>query len=92
MITKMSSRGQIVIPQELREKLKADEGTVFAVEGSEDTIILKRINLPSKETLFKELERIAVEGKQRLLSQGIKEGDIPNIVQRRRLDEGGFRH
>ena len=26
---KMSSRGQIVIPQDIREELKASEGTIF---------------------------------------------------------------
>ena len=39
--TKMSSRGQVVIPQDLREELGIEEGTVFAVMGSRDTLILK---------------------------------------------------
>ena len=39
-ITKMSSKGQIVIPQELREGI--NEGDKLVVIRSEDQIILKR--------------------------------------------------
>ena len=82
--TKMSSRGQVVIPQDIREELNATEGTVFAVIGSKDTIVLKKIETPSKHALIKELETIAKEGKKRLEQKGIKESDIPEIVQRSR--------
>lgn len=46
-ITSMSSKGQIVIPQALREKLKLKEGERFVILGQEDTIILKKMNLPT---------------------------------------------
>lgn len=82
--TKMSSRGQIVIPQDIREELNAKEGTMFAVIGSKDTIVLKKIGTPSKHILIKELEAIAKEGKKRLGQKGIKESDIPAIVQKAR--------
>ncbi len=42
MIT-MSSKGQIVVPKELREEMKIDEGTNFAIFGKDDTLILKKI-------------------------------------------------
>ncbi len=82
--TKMSSRGQIVIPQDIREELNATEGTVFAVIGSKDTIVLKKIETPSKDTLIKELQVIAKEGKKRLERKGIKESDIPEIIKKSR--------
>jgi AbrB family looped-hinge helix DNA binding protein len=82
--TKMSSKGQIVIPQDIREELRATEGTVFAVVASKDTIILKKIETPSKERLIQELETIAKEGKRRLERKGLKESDIPRIVQQSR--------
>ena len=78
---KMSSKGQIVIPQDIREDMNASEGTVFAVVGSSDTIVLKKMQTPSKEDLIKELEIIAKEGKKRLTKKGIKESDIPKIVE-----------
>ena len=73
---KMSSKGQIVIPQDIRDEIKADEGTVFAVIGNKDTVILKKITTPSKDELIKQLTIIAKEGKERLQKKGIKESDL----------------
>lgn len=81
---KMSSKGQVVIPKEIREEICADEGTVFAVISSKDSVILKKIATPSKEDLIKELKIIAKEGKRRLQKKGIKESDISKIVEKAR--------
>jgi AbrB family looped-hinge helix DNA binding protein len=79
---KMSSRGQIVIPQGIREELKASEGTIFSVVSSKDAIILKKVSVPSKEDLIKEIGAIALEGRKRAEKLGIKESDVPKLVQR----------
>jgi len=76
----MSSKGQIVIPQKIREELGAYEGSVFVVLGSKDYIVLKKIEMPSKEALLKNLERLAVKGRQRAERLGIKESDVDEIV------------
>ena len=81
---KMSSRGQIVIPQDIREELKASEGTIFSVVSAKDAIILKKIPTPSKEDLMKELGAIALEGRKRAEKLGIKEIDVPELVHRAR--------
>jgi len=81
---KMSSRGQIVIPQDIREKIKASEGTIFSVVSSKDAIILKKISTPSKEELIKEIESIAREGRKRAEKLGIKESDVSELIQRAR--------
>jgi len=79
---KMSSRGQIVIPQDIREEIKASEGTIFSVVSAKDAIILKKISTPSKEDLIKELWVIALEGRKRAERLGIKESDVPELVRR----------
>lgn len=79
---KMSSRGQIVIPQDIREEIKATEGTIFSVVSAKDTIILKKVSTPSKEDLIKEIEAIALEGRKRVEKLGIKESDVPELIQR----------
>ena len=81
---KMSSRGQIVIPQDIREELKASEGTIFSVVSAKDAIILKKIRTPSKEDLIKEMGAIALEGRKRAEKLGIKESDVPELVQKTR--------
>jgi AbrB family looped-hinge helix DNA binding protein len=73
---KMSSKGQIVIPQSLRENLGMDAGSLFAVYGEHDTLVLKRINTPSKESLMNDLQSLAEKSKKRLQAQGISEKDI----------------
>ena len=81
---RMSSKGQIVIPQAMREELHADEGTLFMAMRNGDTIILKKIETPSKEELIKRLHSMAKEGRARLEARGVKEEDIPGIVERSR--------
>ena len=79
---KMSSRGQIVIPQDIREEIKASEGTIFSIVSAKDTIILKKVSTPSREELIKEIEAIALEGRKRAEKLGIKESDVPELVQK----------
>ena len=86
-ITKMSSKGQVVIPQHIREELDAREGSIFAVIGSKDSVILKRIETPSKEALIKDLGEIARQGRRRAERLGIKETDVPTLVQKNRQEK-----
>ncbi|HLD07089.1 MAG TPA: AbrB/MazE/SpoVT family DNA-binding domain-containing protein [Candidatus Nanoarchaeia archaeon] len=81
---RMSSRGQIVIPQDIREELKASEGTIFSVVSAKDAIILKKISTPSREELIKEIGAMAFEGRKRAEKLGIKESDVAELVQRAR--------
>ena len=53
-ITRLSSKGQIVIPKTLRNLLSLRAGEVFAMFGEGDTIVLKKLELPS-DTEFEEL-------------------------------------
>ena len=81
---KMSSKGQIVIPQGMREELNAGEGTIFAIARTDDAVVLKKLETPSKEEILKKIEVMAKEGRKHLERIGIKESDIPHIVQRSR--------
>ena len=81
---KMSSKGQIVIPQDIRTEICAVEGTMFAVVSGRDSIVLKKVATPSKEDLISELQIIAKEGRKRLEAKGIKEADIIGIVEKSR--------
>ena len=83
-MVKMSSKGQIVIPQDIRTEIDASEGTMFAVVSGRDSIVLKKVATPSKEELIRELKEIAKEGRKKLEAKGIKEADIPSIVEKAR--------
>ena len=45
--TKLSSKGQVVIPEEIRLRLGLKEGTRFVVIGDRDVVILKTIAPPA---------------------------------------------
>jgi AbrB family looped-hinge helix DNA binding protein len=47
--TKMSSKGQVVIPEEIRQRLGLKPGIQFVVVGNRDVVILKAISPPSME-------------------------------------------
>ena len=80
--TKMSSRGQIVIPQNVREEIEANEGTIFIVMTSGDSLLLKKVETPSKQEVLENLEKMAKEGEKIAEKAGIKERDVANIVRR----------
>ena len=83
-IIKMSSKGQIVIPQDIRAEMHASEGTLFAVVSGKDSIVLKKVAMPSKEDLISELQKIAKEGAKRAKKLGIKEANVPDLVHKLR--------
>lgn len=80
-ITKMSSKGQIVIPRQLREEMDIREGETFAVAGNDDTIILKKVTVPSREELFQKVTKWGTEFAKK---KGLKEEDVMKIIHKRR--------
>jgi len=45
-ITKISSKGQVVIPSEIREKMNLEVGNLLIISDSDDSICMKKIELP----------------------------------------------
>jgi AbrB family looped-hinge helix DNA binding protein len=52
--TKLSSRGQVVIPEEIRKRLGLEPGAQFVVVGEGDVVVLKALKAP-KMSDFREL-------------------------------------
>jgi len=71
-ITTTSPKGQVVIPQEIREQMKLASGTKFAVYGRGDTLLFKRIELPT----VKDFEKLASFGRLFAKRKGIQERDV----------------
>ncbi len=79
-ITSISSRGQVVIPQAVRDKLSLHEGEKFVVIGEDDTIVLKKLEMPSFKGFDKLLERTREFAK----GKKIKPEDVDEAVKRAR--------
>jgi AbrB family looped-hinge helix DNA binding protein len=45
----MSSRGQVVIPELVRQQLRLEPGTEFIVVAKDDVIVLQRLSVPAWE-------------------------------------------
>jgi len=50
-ITKMTSKGQVVIPEEIRTHMHLEPGTKFIVMAIDDSIVLKKITPIPKNDL-----------------------------------------
>ena len=57
-ITKMTSKGQVVIPQDVREERNLKTGEKFLVYGTADAIILKRVEKLEQADDIEEFEKI----------------------------------
>ena len=79
-ITSVSSRGQVVIPQSLRDRLKIHEGEKFVVIGEDNTIVLKKLEMPSFSGIDKLLKKTREFAKQK----GLKETDVEEAISKSR--------
>ena len=74
--TRLSSKGQVVIPEEVRNDLGLREGDQFVVIGQGDAVILKVITPPKLEDFQKLLSQARVEAKK----AGIKKADLKSAI------------
>jgi AbrB family looped-hinge helix DNA binding protein len=56
--TKLSSRGQVVIPEEIRNRLGLEPGDQFVVVGEGNVVILKTVEPPNAKELKALLDQV----------------------------------
>ena len=81
-MTKMSSRGQIVIPKDLRKNLEV--GTPFLVSRKGDMLMLKKMSISKA---WQELDRMFKENRKKVRESGLKESDVMKIVEKFRREK-----
>ena len=74
--TKMSSKGQVVIPEGIRKRLGLKAGAQFVVVGDKDVVILKAINPPSME----DFDALISEARRQARKTGMKRSDITAAI------------
>ena len=70
--TKMSSKGQVVIPEEVRNALGLKAGSKFVVVGEGDVVILKVVTPPS----MSDFDDIIQEARRQARQAGMKRSDV----------------
>jgi AbrB family looped-hinge helix DNA binding protein len=76
--TRMSSKGQVVIPEEIRKRLKLSAGARFVVVGDDDVVILKRIDTPD----MSDFDALIREARRQARSAGMRKSDVQEAVAR----------
>jgi AbrB family looped-hinge helix DNA binding protein len=74
--TKLSNKGQVVIPKSMRFGL--EKGSLFVVNRKDDLIILKKVNTK----VGKRWEKIFEKCRKAIRKAGLKESDVPKIVHK----------
>lgn len=78
--TKMSSKGQVVIPEEIRKRLGLKTGSRFVVVAEKDTVIFKAVSPPS----MGEFDELIAEARKQARREGMKRSDISAAVKKSR--------
>ena len=76
--TKMSSKGQVVIPEDVRSRLGLEAGEQFVVVGDKDVVILKRIAPPS----MRDFDELVGQARRQARNARMKRSDVQAAVQK----------
>jgi AbrB family looped-hinge helix DNA binding protein len=81
--TKLSSRGQVVIPEEIRTRLGLEAGVRFVVVGEGDVVVLKALKPPRPEEFKKLLDQVQEAARK----VGITPEDVERALQEVRAEK-----
>lgn len=74
--TRMSSKGQIVIPEELRRAFGWNSGTSFIVVGRPDAIMLQPVTMPD----MARFDGLIAESRKQAKVTGLRVGDVAAAI------------
>ncbi|RKX37860.1 MAG: AbrB/MazE/SpoVT family DNA-binding domain-containing protein [Verrucomicrobia bacterium] len=74
--TKMTSKGQVVIPEAIRKSLHLETGNQFVVVADHDVVILKTIKAPE----IGEFDALLSKARKQAKTAGMKKSDISAAI------------
>lgn len=81
--THMTSKGQVVIPEQVRKSLGLETGVQFVVLGEKDVVILKTITKPSMSNFDALIARARLQARR----AGLKPSAVARIIKRVRAEK-----
>ena len=75
--TRLSTKGQVVIPESIRNQLHLESGTQFIVVAEGDVVVLKAISTPS----MSEFDPIIARARKQAADAGLTPADIDGAVK-----------
>ena len=79
-VTRLSTKGQVVIPRRLRDSLGLEPGDKFVVVGEGETLVLKRLSSPDRGS-FADLTRRA---RRLARERGLTEAHVSAAIRKAR--------
>lgn len=80
MTTKMSSKGQVVLPEALRQMYGWGSGTAFTVLAYKGSIILQPLQTPTDDEIAAEFDGAFAEARRQAMDAGMKPVDISDAI------------
>lgn len=80
--TKLSSRGQVVIPEKLRKELGLQPGDAFAVTRVDDKLLFEKVEPMSAE----EFDGLLADIRREARKAGITKKDLEDAIKRARAE------
>lgn len=80
MTTKMSSKGQVVLPEALRQMYGWESGTAFSILTYKGSIIMQPLKTPTDDEIAAEFEEAFAESRRQAKAAGMTPLDISNAI------------
>ena len=76
-VTSLSSKGQVVIPRDIREKLRLTSGSNLLVMTDGSNLLLKPIDTPSLQTF----EQLVKDSKKLVSQKKLKKSEVAKLIR-----------
>ena len=80
MTTRMSSKGQVVLPEALRQMYGWQSGTAFTILAYKGSIIMQPLKTPTEEEVAAEFEDAFEEARRLAQDAGMTPLDVTNAI------------
>ena len=80
MTTRMSSKGQVVLPEALRQMYGWQSGTAFTILAYKGSIVMQPLKTPTEDEIAEEFEEAFAECRQQARDAGMMPMDISNAI------------
>jgi AbrB family looped-hinge helix DNA binding protein len=75
--TRMSSKGQVVIPENVRKRLGLKAGSEFVVIAGDDAVVLRPVTEPD----MSQFDELLAEARRQARRAGLRKADITNAIR-----------
>jgi AbrB family looped-hinge helix DNA binding protein len=75
--TKMTTKGQVVIPERIRKAMKLSAGNQFVVVAQNDVLIFKTITPPALDEFKELIKKVRTQAR----AAGMKRSDIHDAIK-----------